>query len=418
MSVLRVAVPVPLLQIFDYLPPPGSAGDLPSPGCRIAVPFGRGRRIGILVDVADHSELPRDRLKPALAVLDAQPLLTAELLDTLRWTARYYQHPLGEVLQAALPVSLRHGAEAAAGGERALALTAGATAAPPRPGTRTARLFELLGAGPLIAARLDAELPGWRSAAASLKRRGLAHTVRLRASEELRARVAGPVPTPAQQQAIEAICGDCGRFSAFLLEGITGSGKTEVYLGAIERVIAAGRQALVLVPEIGLTPQALRRFRDRLPGRIAVLHSGLAEGERTRAWLRGRARRSRRDSRHALGRSSRRCRGRARRRRRRTRRVVQAAGRIALLRARSGAGPRQGAAGFRCVLGSATPSLETLANVEAGRYRRLHLDARPGAARLPAISLHRPARQTAARRPGRGARSRQCAPASTAASRR
>jgi len=382
MAVLRIAVPVPLLQIFDYLPPAGTDVRSLRPGCRVSVPFGRGRRIGILVEMVAQSQLPRERLKAALAVLDAEPLLTGELLDTLRWTARYYQHPLGEVLQAALPVWLRRGREADGGGERGLALARDAPATGPRAGSRAARLLDLLGAGPLTASRLDDALPGWRSAAANLKRRGLVEVVRLRSSERPRVRVDGPPLTAKQEQALEDIWRGRDGFSAVLLEGITGSGKTEVYLGIIERVIAAGRQALVLVPEIGLTPQALRRFRDRLPGRVAVLHSGLAEGERLHAWLAA----ARGEASVVLG----------------TRSAIFAPlprpGVIIVdeehdgsykqqdgLRysARDLAVVRAKALGVPVVLGSATPALESLANVEAGRYRRLHLDARPGAARLP-----------------------------------
>jgi primosomal protein N' (replication factor Y) len=381
-AVLRVAVPVPLLQIFDYLPPAGVAVDALQPGCRIAVPFGRGRRVGILVDLAATSEVPRERLKAALAILDPAPLLTPELMETLRWTARYYQHPLGEVLQAALPVSLRRAREAADAGEPALVRVAAADAKPPRAGSRAARLLELLDGGPLTAARLDRDLPGWRSAAANLKRRGLVAITSVSKGELLPARIAGPELTAAQRDAIETLGNGLGHFVATVLEGITGSGKTEVYLGVIERALAAGRQALVLVPEIGLTPQALRRFRDRLPGRIAVLHSGLSDGERTRAWLEA----ARGEASIVLG----------------TRSAIftplphagiivvdeehdasykqqdglrYSARDLALVRAKS--------LGIPVVLGSATPALETLANVEAGRYQRLHLDARPGAARLP-----------------------------------
>ncbi len=378
--ILRVAVPVPLLQVFDYLPPAGAAG-LPVAGCRIAVPFGSGRRVGIVVEVAQDSELAPARLKAALGVLDRQPLLTPELLDTLRWTARYYQHPLGEVLQTALPTGLRRARQAADGGERALVLT-GADAAPPRAGSRAARLLELLRSGPLTAARLDALVPGWRSAATNLKRRGLVAITQVPAGESLRVHIAGPPLTPEQKQAIAEIERDRAVFSPIVLEGITGSGKTEVYLGVIEQVLARGQQALVLVPEIGLTPQALRRFRERLPGKIAVLHSGLADGERTRAWLAA----ARGEANVILG----------------TRSAVftplPRAGVIVVdeehdasykqqdgLRysARDVAVVRAKALGIPVVLGSATPALETLANVEAGRYRRLHLAARPGAARLP-----------------------------------
>ncbi|HEY2395448.1 MAG TPA: primosomal protein N' [Rudaea sp.] len=377
--ILRVAVPVPLLQLFDYLPPV-DADTLPV-GCRVAVPFGRGRRVGIVVEVAADSELPRARLRAALGVLDRQPLLTPELLDTLRWTARYYQHPLGEVLQTALPTGLRRAREAAHAGERALALT-GADAVPPRAGSRAAQLLELLRAGPLTGVRLDVLLPGWRSAAANLKRRGLVAITHVAERESLRSRIAGPPLTPEQRQAIAEIEHRHGSFSPIVLEGITGSGKTEVYLAVIEQVLARGEQALVLVPEIGLTPQALRRFRERLPGTIAVLHSGLADGERTRAWLAA----ARGEAAVVLG----------------TRSAVftplPRAGVIVVdeehdasykqqdgLRysARDLAIVRAKALGIPVVLGSATPALETLANVEAGRYRRLQLAARPGAARLP-----------------------------------
>jgi primosomal protein N' (replication factor Y) len=132
-------------------------------------------------------------------------------------------------------------------------------------------------------------LPGWRSAAANLKRRGLVTITRVPAGESLPSRIDGPPLTAEQQRAVDEIERGHDTFSPIVLEGITGSGKTEVYLAVIAQTIAAGRQALILVPEIGLTPQTLRRFRERLPGKIAVLHSiGLA---RTHACP-GRARRS------------------------------------------------------------------------------------------------------------------------------
>jgi len=382
-AVLRVAVPVPLLQVFDYWPPAGSVLARLRPGCRIAVPFGRGRRVGILIEVAGQPDIAAERIRPALALLDDEPLMTAELLDTLRWTARYYQHPLGEVLQTALPVGLRIARATPAGGERALVRTpAGESGRPPRPGSRSATLFALLADGPLTASRLDAKLPDWRGAASQLKRRGLIAAIELPRSAPLRHVIAGPPLTAEQQQAVAAISTASGQFAPIVLEGITGSGKTEVYLSAIEQTLARGRQALVLIPEIGLTPQTLRRFRERLPGAVAVLHSGLAEGERARAWIAA----ARGEANVILG----------------TRSAIFAplprAGLIIVdeehdasykqqdgLRycARDLAVVRAKALGVPVVLGSATPALETLANIGAGRYRRVHLAARPGAARLP-----------------------------------
>jgi primosomal protein N' (replication factor Y) len=378
--VLRIAVPVPLLQLFDYLPPAGMQAP-PLAGCRVSVPFGRGQRVGIVIEVRADSDLPLARLRRALAILDPEPLLPGELLDTLHWTARYYQHPLGEVLHTALPVGLRRARAAPEAGERALALAIGADASA-RKGSRAERLIELLRDGPLGARRLDALLPGWRRSAALLRGRGVVEWVMQPRSALPPARIAGPPLTTEQHEALATIEASHGSFAPIVLEGITGSGKTEVYLGAIEQARARGRQALVLVPEIGLTPQTLRRFRERLGGGIAVLHSNLADGERTQAWLAA----ARGEAQVVLG----------------TRSAVFAplphAGLIVVdeehdasykqqdglrYHARDLAVVRARALGVPVVLGSATPALETLANVESGRYRKLRLGARPGAARLP-----------------------------------
>ena len=384
-AILRVAVAVPLIQIFDYLPPAGRLVNHVSRGCRVLVPFGRGRRVGVVIESAVQSDVPTAQLKSVIAQLDPAPLLTAELLDALIWTARYYQYPLGEVLQAALPVGLRTARGALEGGEQGFALTAvpePALQRKPRAGTRTARLLDLLRDGPLAASRLDEVLPGWRGAAAALKRRGLIEPVRLKLRAAPRALIGGPVLNVEQSSAVEAIAANWGTFAPIVLEGITGSGKTEVYLRLIEQVLARGEQALVLVPEIGLTPQTLRRFRERLPVPIAVLHSGLSDGERTRAWLAA----ARGDVNVILG----------------TRSAVfvplPRAGLIVVDEEHDGSykqheGLRYSARDLGIVrahalrvpivLGSATPSLETLANVESGRYRSVRLGSRAGAARLP-----------------------------------
>ncbi len=119
-AVLRVAVPVPLPQLFDYLPPRGSRAADIAPGSRVAVPFGRGKRVGIVIDNAAESEIDASRLKPAFALLDAEPVIDAELLATLQWVSKYYLHPLGEVLDTALPVGLApHPGAAGAGRCRA-----------------------------------------------------------------------------------------------------------------------------------------------------------------------------------------------------------------------------------------------------------------------------------------------------------
>ena len=385
-AVLRVAVPIPLPQLFDYLAPAGIEAHAIAPGTRVAVPFGRGERVGVVIESLAESELPLERLKPARAVLDAQPLLTRELLDSLAWVARYYQHPLGEVLDTALPAGLRRKRALPPAGEPALALANTTDAAKTKTGTASAQLLELLAQGPLPYAALDARLPNWRTAAANLRRRGLVQLTQVTRSAPAAVRVDPPPLTDEQRHAIAFVTMEFERFAPCLLDGITGSGKTEVYLALAETALARGWQVLVLVPEIGLTPQLLRRFRERLAAPVHALHSDLADGERTRAWLAA----ARGEACVILG----------------TRSAIFVplthAGLIVVdeehdasykqqdglrYHARDLALVRAKALGVPVVLGSATPSLETLANVASGRYRRLHLSARPGAAREPKFAV-------------------------------
>lgn len=385
-TVLRIAVPVPLPQLFDYLPPAGVEATGIALGARLVVPFGRSRRVGVVIAFARDSMLPAGKLKRALTVLDAPPLLTAELLATLEWTARYYQHPLGEVLDTALPAALRSTRALPAAGHSALALTAAARNASVKPGSAGARLIDALAAGPQTYAMLDARLPNWRSGAANLHRRGLIERLRMVSNLPPAIRL-DPPDLNAEQAAAIATIGACrGRFAPFLLEGITGSGKTEVYLALAEQALARGEQVLALVPEIGLTPQLLRRFRERLSAPVHALHSGLADGERTRAWLAA----AHGESCVVLG----------------TRSAIfvplPRAGLVIVdeehdssykqqdglrYHARDLALVRAKALHVPVVLGSATPALETLANVAAGRYRQLHLNARPGGARVPEFRI-------------------------------
>jgi len=388
-AVLQLAIPVPLAQSFDYLPPAGVDAAAIAIGARLAVPFAGKTRVGVVIGHADDSAVDARKLKRALRVLDETPWISPELSTTLAWASRYYQHPLGEVLETALPVGLRTSKPIPiAAGERALCRVSGTATAetPPRAGSRAAALFDLLAAGPRSYAELDAQLPGWRSAATNLRKRGLVETTQLAMRSLTRTPIAGPPLSEEQAAAIAAVAAQFGSFAPTLLEGITGSGKTEVYLALIEQVIARGGQALVLVPEIGLTPQTLRRFRERLAARIEVMHSGLSEGERTRAWLAAASG----EADVVIG----------------TRSAVFApltrAGLIVVdeehdasykqqegwrYSARDLALVRGRALEVPVVLGTATPSLETLANVESGRYRKLRLSARPGAARLPAFRL-------------------------------
>ena len=387
MTIVQIALPLPLPKSFDYVL---AKGAVPAPGTRVLVPFGRGHSVGIVTGSADSSEVPASKLKAVVRVLDPAPVFNGELQATLTWAARYYQHPIGEVLATALPVALRAPRELPDNGEPALRLTASGISrieqGKLRAGSRVAALLERLVDGPVLAATLDGELPGWRSSATSLRQRGDIESLSLPRIQLPRRAIDGPPLNVAQQAAVDAVAEQAGNYAAFLLDGVTGSGKTEVYLRLIAATIARGEQALVLLPEIALTPQMLRRFRERLGVEVAALHSGLADGERAAAWLAA----ARGDALVVLG----------------TRSAVftplPRAGLIVIdeehetsykqqdgfrYHARDLAVMRARALAVPIVLGSATPSLESLANVEAGRYRLLRLPARAGAAKPPSLRV-------------------------------
>jgi primosomal protein N' (replication factor Y) len=320
-----VALAVPLARLFDYAVPEHLSLQV---GDRVVVPFGARQQIGVVLEAQAESDLPSERMKPIAAVRDDAPRLSAEWLELMRFLSGYYQRPLGETIVSALPPRLRSVKPLP---RKALA--------PPRD---------------FAAARFIA-------------------------THELR---------PEQREAVQRIGTSSGRFEAFLLHGVTGSGKTEVYLHLIAGAIERGAQALVLVPEISLTPQLEERFRHAFPqARLAVLHSGLEDIARTAAWLQA-------------------ARGEA---------AIVLGTRLALLAplpalglvvvdeehdpsfkqqeglrysARDAAVYRARLAGCPVVLGTATPSLETWHNWRSGRYQRLELSERaaPGS-RLPAIRV-------------------------------
>lgn len=383
--ILQVVFDTPLRSSFDYLPP--ADAPLPQPGERVRVPFGRQRAVGLVVAHAATSELPRARLKPVIESIDTLPLWDETTFGLLRWAADYYHHPLGDVLFSAMPKMLRDGAAAqrdethwrvSAAGRAALASGA-------RLGSRQKALVTLLGDdGAATSAIAEA---GHQAVVRDLARRGwLESESRPEAPPPAGAGRPGPVPTPDQGAAIDAVGAALGRFGAFLLHGVTGSGKTEVYLRLIERVLAAGRGALVLVPEIALTPQLVARFRARLSAPVVALHSSLADGARLEAWraaASGRApvvigtRSAVLTPMPALG------------------LVVADEEHDASYKQQEGfrysgrdlAVARAQRAGVPAVLGSATPSLESLANAAAGRYAKLSLPERTGRAGKPRVTV-------------------------------
>ncbi|NJC31852.1 primosomal protein N' (replication factor Y) [Xanthomonas arboricola] len=385
-ATLRVALPVPLPQLFDYLPPADAPLTDPARvGCRVRVPFGPRELVGVVVEIGQLASA--EGLRPALAWCDDAPLLVEELARSLQWLARYTHAPLGEAQSSALPGPLRRGEPLADTHAWAWQLTeAGRTgAASLRAGSRPALLAALLLTGALGEEQLDPLLPQWREAARSLAKRGHAERVAVPADSIPPRPGSGPQLNDEQQAAADAIRAQSG-FATYLLDGVTGSGKTEVYLQAIADCLAAGRQALVLVPEIGLTPQTLGRFRARLGVPVHALHSGLSDGERARVW----AAAWRGEAKLVVG----------------TRSAVFTplpnAGLIVIDEEHDGSykqqdGIRYHARDFALVrgkaldvpviLGSATPSLESLHNAYSGRYRHLRLSRRAGEARPPRVRV-------------------------------
>lgn len=287
---------MPLSRLFDYLPP--DSGGLPAVGCRVRVPFGRRKAVGLVVGHSEASTLPAHKIRRCSETLDASPLLAEQDLRLIRFTADYYHHPLGEVVAAALPALLRQGRPLHQSVETIAVTSSGEQediAALRKRAPRQSELLEHLidagGAG-IPAERLNEELPNWRRAAANLYKKG--HIARFEARSEdfdetiAAAPSAGLTLNTDQQRALESLR-QSDAFGAFLIDGVTGSGKTEVYLQRMRDVIEGGRQVLVLAPEIGLTPQLVARFRDRLGIEPALLHSGLGDVERLAAWRAARA---------------------------------------------------------------------------------------------------------------------------------
>ncbi|WP_022976406.1 primosomal protein N' [Nevskia ramosa] len=390
MRLVTVAVPVPLRQRFDYEAPDALVAAL-VPGVRVWVPFGRRELVGVVVDAVREVEVPEFEPRPITSVLDdvalTGPMVGPELLALCRWVADYYLHPLGEVIAAALPGPLRRGEPVTMPPPDGLQLTeAGrvAMASLPARSTTMKALLDRLASAPGSSAQVRAALP---SAAAALKKAldsGWVERCALDVVTPLEARL--PL-TEEQAAALTTLdAGLSAGFAVSLLEGVTGSGKTELYLRLTETVLATGGQVLVLAPEIGLTPQLVARFKARFGDGVASFHSGLSETERARNWLAARDGRAR----IVVGTRS---------------AVFVPMARLALVivdeehdvsykqqdglryQARDVAVLRARRAGAPVLLGSATPSLESLHNAETGRYRHLRLLKRVRQQAPPRIHL-------------------------------
>jgi primosomal protein N' (replication factor Y) len=391
---VEVAVAAAVRGTFTYRVPSAFAGEV-ALGHRVAVPFGRsGRATGYVVGFPTTPPTGVS-LRDVVAVLDPFPPFTPKLLELIRWAEEYYLVPPGELLRAALPPGLNtrggRSAPARRGVEWAVPEPAAAEALPSLRRARAQRavLEYLLARGRIPVEEIRTAFPRSRGALTALVDRGLVRIeveTPVAASGLLPATPDVPLLTPAQQAALDAVLAAAGTFQPFLLHGVTGSGKTEVYLQAIARARAAGKGALVLVPEIALTPQLSGRFRARFGDDVALLHSGLSDRERHAEWLRLR------------GGEARICVG--------VRSAVFAPVQdLAVIvvdeeheasfkqedgppyHARDLAVVRARIEDAVVILGSATPSLETLENARRGRYRKLDLPARIDDRPLPEVEL-------------------------------
>ena len=378
-EIVRVAVPRPIWNTYDYSFP----GKDPKPaiGSRVRVALGASNTVGIVVGHPDSSAY---ELKPVGRVLDEAPLLPKELVKLAAWISEYYHYPLGAVYETMLPVAARrgHGTEFAM--DRLWSVVEDGDEKPLNRAKRQRELYELLKVdGPMLDSELRQKaIP--RSRIEALFEKKLVKEI-----PRKDARIAishGNFDLTAEQQASIAAIRRCANtFQTFLLDGVTGSGKTEVYLQIIADVLERGQQALVLVPEISLTPQIETRFVERF-GTVKAMHSMLPDVERFKIWYETATGRNRIligtrsavftpfknlgviivDEEHDL--SFKQADG-----------LRYSARDVAIVRAQN--------LGIPCILGSATPSLEALNNVQNGRFHGLRLSHRPGTAEMPTMHI-------------------------------
>lgn len=393
-QVLKVAVPTPLRRIFDYLPPVSTSPEEIQAlvaGTRVVIPFGGQQLVGVVLGLSHNSELNHNQLKAVERVLTAPTAIPTEIVELCQWAAGYYQHPIGEAIGTALPVLLRQPQNQQLQGELLWALTTEAKGLPQdnlKRAPKQAQLWQLL-------------LEQGSLSPAAINDHGISTTtikqMEKKGLVEPKNELPNPQTTPTnllkepalqlnpeQQSAFDQL--RFQQFNTYLLEGATGSGKTEVYLHAVEECLRRGNSALVLVPEIGLTPQLVGRFQRRFNVGVAALHSGLNDNERLQSWLLANEERAQIvigtrsavftpmpklgliiiDEEHDL--SFKQQEG-----------FRYSARDLAIVRAQRRNIP--------IVMGSATPSLESLYNSTHNRYLHLRLTKRAGDAAAPEVDL-------------------------------
>ncbi|MGB1090744.1 MAG: primosomal protein N' [Oceanobacter sp.] len=390
--VVQVAVPVPLRRSFDYLPVPGSVESDYQAGQRVRLNFANQLLTGIVLATKTDSDVAENKLKPLLEKIDNDPLLDEEALKLGQWLSRYYHQSLGEALDLMLPAMLRRGSQLSEVDERHWVRLADTNTEVALRGKQQQALWRVFG-----------QQSDWQHS--QLTQQGFSLAQLRKLAEQGLIEEQDRLVTPGtstqdknetsearalnseQQKSLDELLPMLGKFGVALLEGVTGSGKTEVYLQLIQSVLDNGQQALVLVPEIGLTPQTVRRFSTRFNVPVSLMHSGLNDRERLQAWRQCREGMAR----ILIG----------------TRSAVftpmselgliiideehdasfkqqdglrYSARDFALMRAKQMQIP--------VLLGSATPSLESLHNALTQRYKHLKLTRRAGNAKPPGLMLH------------------------------
>jgi len=391
--ILRVAIATPLRTLFDYLPADTSNLNTLQPGLRVSVSFGRRKDIpGIVVSISSQSNYPQHKLKKINHVIDDQPVFSQKHLNLLKWASNYYHHPIGEVIFSALPSSLRKNHSISKFNEKTWCLTEKGAAFEAKLIKQAPKQSQLLNylqqrKSPANEAEINSIYSRSKPSLLSLEEKGLI----TRSTEDVPDNVIKINKSPFklnkdQQFATNEVLKSIDNASIFLLDGLTGSGKTEVYMTLMESVIRAGKQCLILLPEIGLTPQQIQRFKDRFEVNIAIQHSGLSDTERTRYWLDAKSGKAKIiiGTRSAIW-------------------VPLANPGLYIIDEEHDLSYKQ-QDGFRysardmlitratrdkvpAILGSATPSLETLYNVKKERYKHLILSSRTANAKPPKFRL-------------------------------
>ncbi len=384
---VRIAVPVPLPGLFDYLVP----GDAPAAvGVRVLLRFGRRPLVGVITACDVSPAIERSRLRPIERCLDESPLFDEPSLRLLRWTARYYHHPIGETIATALPAALRRADKANIDtrhrGWQAIT-TADAPATDLARAPRQREIYAaLVEAGQAVAhGTLLARFPTATRPLTALAERGLIEAVDLPGGLEYGQAGTPLTLTDDQSRALAELRAAKG-FAPALVEGVTGSGKTELYLQRMADALDAGQQCLFLAPEIGLTPQLIARIRARFAVAIGVLHSARSDGERAAVWRAA----AQGEADIVIGTRS---------------AIFTPMPRLGLIiideehdgsykqgdglryHARDVATKRAHDAGIPVILGSATPALETLHNARQARFAHVRLARRATGAALPRIKV-------------------------------